>query len=66
MGEAESTGTVERQGNPTAFTHTHTHKKKCSMACSNCDDGSRVRVDGERSVNYGLQKGNFLLWLKKL
>ena len=25
MGEAESTGTVERQGNPTAFTHTHTH-----------------------------------------
>lgn len=61
MGKAESTGTVEKQGNPTAYTyveraHTHTpppHKghtehEQCCMAGSDCDDGSHVRVDGVR------------------
>lgn len=54
MGKAESTGTVERHGNPAhPPTHAHTlkntgrteHEHRC-MACSDTGDGSHVRLDG--------------------
>lgn len=52
MGKAESTGTVERHGNP-AHPPTHTLKntvrtehEHCCMACSDTGDGSHVRLDG--------------------
>lgn len=50
MGEAESTGTVERQGiyTYTGSTRTHTHAR-CTRER---DDGSHVRVDGVRLCSF--------------
>lgn len=51
MGKAESTGTVERQGNPTAYTyggaHTRCTHERC-MACSDGDDAMKPRQGGWR------------------
>lgn len=55
MGEAESTGTIERQGNPTAHTRgtrtrMDTHSLSTHDSCSDCDERSHDGWGGVSGV----------------